>query len=115
MSTPSEPSAPDSLPQYLADGLPKQNRETLEDVRAFVDELLEHKEQLDEQPIQEDDLPGDAEILEDGPAGAIAIERRTCGDESCHCMNGGEKHGPYKYRAYWEDGTVKKEYLGKVE
>ena len=115
MNTPEEPSAPDSLPQYLADGLPKQNRETLEDVRAFVDALIEHKEQLDEQPIQDGDLPGDTEIIDEGPTGAIAAEYRTCGDESCHCMSGGEKHGPYKYRAYWEDGTVKKEYLGKAK
>lgn len=115
MSTPSEPSAPDSLPKYLADGLPKQNRATLEDIRAFVDELIEHKQQLDEQPIQEENLSGDVEVVEESPKGTVYKEYRTCGDESCHCMSGGEKHGPYKYRAKLEDGTVKKEYLGKVE
>lgn len=115
MSTLSELTAPDSLPKYLADGLPKQDRETLEDVRAFVDELIEHKQQVDEQPIQDEDLSGDAEIIEEGPTGTIAAEYRTCGDKSCHCMTDGEKHGPYKYRAYWEDGTVKKEYLGKAD
>lgn len=83
--------------------------------RRFVDALIEHKEQLDEQPIQEEDLAGDAEIIEDGPMGTIAVEYRTFGDESCHCMSSGEKHGPYRYRAYWKDGTVKKEYLGKAK
>ena len=71
--------------------------------------------QLDEQPIQEEDLSGDVEVVEEGPKGTVYKEYRTCGDESCHCMSGGEKHGPYKYRASWEDGTVKKEYLGKAE
>lgn len=110
-----EPVAPDSLPKYLADGLPKQDRETLEDAREYVDALLKYKEQLDEQPIETDDLSDDVEIVEEGSKGTIVVEHRTCGDESCQCMNDGEKHGPYKYRAYWEDGSVKKEYIGKVD
>ena len=115
MTEPTEPVTPNSLPKYLADGLPKQDKETLEDVREYVDELLEYKEQLDDQPIETDDLSGDVEIIEGGSKGTIVIEHRTCGDESCHCMNDGEKHGPYKYRAYWEEGSVKKEYIGKAD
>ncbi|WP_336364858.1 DUF6788 family protein [Halalkalicoccus salilacus] len=77
--------------------------------------LLNYRDLLAEQPIQEKDLAGDAEIIDDGPTGAIAVEYRRCGDESCHCMTGDEKHGPYNYRAKWEDGAVKKEYLAKTE
>lgn len=115
MTESAEPIAPGSLPKYLADGLPKQDQETLKDVREYVDGLLEYKEQLDDQPIEADDLSGDVEIIEEESKGTIVIEHRTCGDESCHCMNGGEKHGPYKYRAYWEEGSVKKEYIGKTD
>lgn len=111
----SEPVALNSLPKYLADGLPKQDQETLEDIREYVNALLEYKEQLDNQPIETDDLSDDIEVVDEGPKGTVVVEHRTCGDESCHCMSGGEKHGPYKYRAYWEDGSVKKEYLGKAE
>lgn len=114
MST-TEPAAPDSLPKYLADGLPKQDCETLEDVRVFVETLLEHKARLAERSIDAGDLPEDAEVVEQGPKGTVYLEYRTCGDESCHCMSGGEKHGPYKYRAYWADSSVKREYLGKTD
>ncbi|WP_336346065.1 DUF6788 family protein [Halalkalicoccus ordinarius] len=115
MTTPSEPVAPDSLPKYLADGLSKQDREILEDVREYVEALLNYHALLDEQPIDESYLPEDAELVEETPKGSIMNEFRTCGDESCHCMSGGEKHGPYRYRVYREEGEVKKEYLGKAE
>ncbi len=108
-----EPTVPESLPKYLADGLPKQDYETLNDISKYVEALINYREQLDDQPIQEE-LPADAEIVDEGPKGSIMIEYRTCGDESCHCMNGGEKHGPYRYRVYREDEAVKKEYLGKA-
>ncbi|WP_336364891.1 hypothetical protein [Halalkalicoccus salilacus] len=113
MST-TEPAAPDSLPKYLADGLPKQDGETLEDVQAFVATLLEHKASLADRPINAGDLPEDAEIVEHEPKRTVYLEHRTCGGESCHCISGGEKHGPYKYRAYWFDGSVKREYRGKT-
>ena len=114
MSTPEEPTAPDSLPKYLADGIPKQDRETLEDISEYVEALLTHKAQLAEQPIEADDLPDNAKLVET-PKGSNLIEYRTCGDESCHCLSGGKKHGPYRYRVYRESGSVKKEYLGKAE
>lgn len=117
MSTLTEPIAPDSLPKYLAKGLPKQDRETLEDVQDYVEALLNYRDLLDEQPIDGSELPNDAELVDEGPdsKGSILIEYRTCGDESCHCMIGDEKHGPYRYRVYRESGDVKKEYLGKAD
>lgn len=115
MSTPPEPAAPDSLPKYLVEGLPKQDEKTLKDAHAYIEALLNYREQLAEEPIREDDLAEDSEIVEDGPKGTILHEYRTCGDESCHCMSDGEKHGPYRYRAYRDGDTIRKEYLGKVE
>ncbi len=54
------PTAPSSLPNYLADGLPKQDDETLRKVQEYVDELLTTREQRQSEPVTEDELPGDA-------------------------------------------------------
>lgn len=109
------PNAPDSLPNYLAGGLPKQDVETLRDVQEFCEELIQDKQR----PVEED-IPTDAEPVEDhddsSKKGTVVKEKVTCGDENCACMNGGDKHGPYKYRYYRNDkGDVTSEYVGKAE
>jgi hypothetical protein len=113
MSTENQPSAPESLPKYIADGLPKQDIETLEDAREYIDELIEYQER----PVEPADLPDNAEPVEDGDdsqQGTIVEQYRTCGDETCSCMTGGEKHGPYNYRYWREDGELQSEYEGKA-
>ena len=110
--TPSEPPvAPASLPKYLRDGLPKQNRETLSETREYIDELLEWSQQS----IDDDQLPDDAEPIDEdknsSKGGTIVEELVTCGDETCKCIRKGEKHGPYRYRYYRKpDGTLTSEY-----
>lgn len=108
------PTTPSSLPNYLADGLPKQDDETLREVQEYVGELLAAREQRRSEPVTEDELPEDAQVLANESDGAVYLEYRTCGDESCSCMSGGAKHGPYKYRAYRDGDTVRREYLGKA-
>lgn len=56
-----------SLPQYLAEGFPKQDVEALSDAREFVDELVEWKQR----PVEDDDL------LTDAARRADANERKT--------------------------------------
>lgn len=108
------PNAPPTLPKYIAEGLPKQDDDTLQDARTYIDELLSDREQRRQQPVTETELPNDAELVESESSGAVYLEYRTCGDETCSCMSGGEKHGPYKYRAYRDGDTVRREYLGKA-
>jgi hypothetical protein len=108
------PTAPPTLPTYLAEGLPKQDDETLQDARNYIDDLLAAREQPQQEPVTEDELLGDADLIENNSSGAIYLEYRTCGDETCSCMSGGDKHGPYKYRAYRDGDTVRREYLGKA-
>ena len=108
------PTAPSSLPAYLAEGLSKQDDEALREAREYIDELLATREQRRDEPITEDELPASAELLENKSSSAVYLEYRTCGDESCSCMSGGKKHGPYKYRAYRDGDTVRREYLGKA-
>jgi hypothetical protein len=107
-----EPPAPESLPNYLADGIPKQDDATLRDIRDFADALLDHRQQA----VEPDDLPADAEPVDSsgGGKGTIVKEKVTCGDESCNCSESdGNKHGPYLYRYYYADGKVQSEYIGK--
>jgi hypothetical protein len=104
------PTAPLSLPKYLAEGLPKQNVEALSDACEYIDELIEWKQR----PVEDDDLPDSAESVddEDTERGTVVMEKVTCGDENCKCMTDGEKHGPYKYRYYRKsDGTPTSEYI----
>ena len=55
------PTAPPSLPKYLAEGLPKQDVAALSDAREYIDELIEWKQR----PIENDDLPQAAEPVGD--------------------------------------------------
>lgn len=104
------PTPPDSLPEYLADGLPKQDAETLEDARDYVDELLE----LRHRPVGVDELPDAAEPVDDDSdgKGTLTKERVKCGAD-CTC-NDGRGHGPYLYRYYREGGSLTSEYVGKA-
>lgn len=103
------PPPPQSLPSYLADGLPKQDDETLEDAREYIDELLE----IRRRPIDTEELPDNAEPIEDDNdgKGTLVKERVKCGAD-CTCNNG-RGHGPYLYRYYREDGSLTSKYIGK--
>ena len=100
----------DSLPKYLADGLPKQDTETLEDVRAYVDELIKYRSR----PVDKTDLPDDVEPVDEDDDGkrTLVKERVKCGAD-CTC-NDCRGHGPYLYRYYREDGKLTSEYVGKA-
>jgi hypothetical protein len=103
------PAAPDSLPKYIAEGLPKQDTVTLNEARDYIDELLEWQERS----IEIDDLPEGADPVEDDRKGGyIAKEKVKCGKSNCKCTSG-EKHGPYLYHYYRSDGGMKSKYVGK--
>lgn len=112
MMTNAPPVAPESLPKYLAEGIPKQETETLEDARDYIEALLEYRRR----PIDESELPENAEPIEDGQdsngKGTIVKERVKCGAD-CTC-NDGNGHGPYLYRYFREGGTLTSEYVGKA-
>ena len=86
------PTAPPSLPKYLAEGLPKQDSETLSETQEYLDELIEWKQR----PVDEDDLPASAEPVDgesDERTGTVVMEKVTCGDETCKCMTDGRNTG----------------------
>ena len=55
------PAPPGQLPKYLAEGLPKQDSETLAETREYIEELLAWRER----PVDEDDLPEAAEPVDE--------------------------------------------------
>lgn len=109
-----KPAPPETLPKYLAEGIPKQDTETLRDIHDYIENLIEYREQ----PISDDDLPETAEPInhpDSSSKGTIVKEKVKCGDDSCKCASGDEKsmHGPYLYRYYRNGGEMKSEYIGK--
>lgn len=108
-----EPIAPESLPKYLAEGLPKQDIGTLEDVIEYAEELIEYKDRA----LDLSELPENAEIVEQNDWSIITTEKVKCGDDSCWCSDAypDDGHGPYRYRYFRdESGDQTSEYLGKA-
>ena len=106
-------SPPDTLPKYLSEGLPKQDTDTLKKTREYLNTLIEHREQ----PVKPDEVPGKpADDPDQSKAGVVVEEYIKCGDDNCECSSGeqDDKHGPYLYRYYREDGKLKSEYEGKA-
>jgi hypothetical protein len=99
--------------KYLAEGLPKQDVDTLRDIREYVNALIKHREQ----PVEAGELPDTAEPVDrnDSGKGTVVKEKVKCGDETCKCASGNpaDMHGPYLYRYYREGGELTSEYLGK--
>lgn len=112
MSDSEPPSPPDSLPKYIAEGLPKQDNDTLRDIQGFIDELLEYRDKS----VEEVDISESAEIVDEDSSGqgTLVKETVTCGDDTCHCMKGRDEHGPYIYRYYYENGSLTSEYVRKA-
>jgi hypothetical protein len=112
---PNEPTPPEALPKYIAEGLPKQNINTLEAVIEYAEALIEYQSH----PPASEELPDTAEPIPDADSsgdGTVVKEWVKCGDESCQCTSGNQvdMHGPYKYRYYRSDGSLTSEYLGKA-
>ena len=55
-----QPSPPTSLPKYLAEGLPKQDTETLQKVQNYIEALIEYRDQS----VDTDELPEAAEPVD---------------------------------------------------
>ncbi len=113
---PTEPVAPDSLPNYLKNGVKKQDIDTLSELKEYVDDVITYRSQ----PVSNNDLPREAEQVnysDSDVQGTVLKELVKCGDESCACTdkspNKSDKHGPYLYRYYYQNGRLKSEYLGK--
>lgn len=104
------PDAPSSLPKYLREGIPKQDDETLRETIDWIEEILDDRDQ----DVTEEDIPDSGEKVGESGTTWYVKTRVKCGDETCHCAQGGaERHGPYIYAYWYENGSLTSEYKGK--
>ena len=91
---PTQPPAPNSLPQYLAEGVPKQSDADLRALQDWIDDLLEYRQDVAAQDIEASE--GESiEAVEESSGGTVVIKKVSCGKDNCKCQSG-ELHGPYK-------------------
>lgn len=107
-----QPSPPDGLPQYLADGVPKQDDDTLRALQGWIDELLDHREDIAADDIEVDEGEKIQDVQESS-GGTVVIKKVSCGKENCKCQRG-ELHGPYKYIVRRKGDGLKWDYRGPV-
>jgi hypothetical protein len=105
-----QPSPPDSLPKYIVDGVPKQSNESLRDLQAWIDELIEYRNDLSVEDIEADE----GEMIEEVDQGSTktkVTKKVPCGKDACsNCP-----HGPYLYFCWREGDKIVWEYEGPVE
>lgn len=105
-----KPEPPESLAKTVADGVERQDADTLRDVAEWAAALAEWKDrELTPDEVKEEAV-AEGEELEDveaGSSGVIVKKKIPCGKDC-----GGCPHGPYKYRAYRDGDTVKTDYVG---
>lgn len=108
-----KPRPPASIPQYVREGVERQDASTLRDLARWADALADHYDR----EIEADELAGEGEAVlvnvESSSDGTTVIKKVSCGKENCKCQDG-ELHGPYKYVVRREGDSVNWEYKGKV-
>jgi hypothetical protein len=96
----------------LADGIPKQSDDRLEDIRDWIDALLAYREDISPEDIEASD--GEAiESVEDADGGSVVIKKVSCGKNNCKCQRG-DLHGPYRYVVRRHGDSLQWEYKGAV-
>ncbi|SIS21953.1 DUF6788 family protein [Natronorubrum thiooxidans] len=109
---PTRLSAPDQLPQYLAEGVPKQDDESLQALQDWINELLAYRRDIATEDIDagEDES---IETIKESSEGTVVIKKVSCGKDNCKCRRG-ELHGPYKYVVRRKGDNLKWDYKGSV-
>jgi hypothetical protein len=105
-----QPQPPESVPKYLAEGVPKQDGGTRRELQEWIDELIAYRADISVDKIE----VGDEERLEDvddtGETTTV-IKKVPCGKESCSTC----PHGPYRYEVHRDGGSLAWEYKGAVD
>lgn len=105
-SEPPEP--PDEVPQYIADGLGRQDADDLEHVIEYARDLLAYRRSA---PSKEEVMDTDGEVIdtEQKDNYTEVIKKVECGKDCSGCP-----HGPYVYRVRYAPGGLKWEYRGPL-
>jgi len=107
-----QPIPPDGLPQYLAEGVPKQDDDTLRELQEWIHELLDYRQDVAADEIEVDEGEQIQDVQESS-SGTVVIKKVSCGKENCKCQRG-ELHGPYKYVVRRKGGKLEWDYRGPV-
>jgi hypothetical protein len=105
-----QPSPPESLPKYLAEGVPKQDDNTLRELQRWIDELIEYRADISADEIEVNDEES-LEAIDDTGGTTTVIKNVPCGKDACSTC----PHGPYRYEVYRDDGSLVWEYKGAVD
>lgn len=106
------PPAPNSLPQYLAEGVPKQDDTDLRTLHDWIDNLLEYRQDVAAEDIDADE--GESiEAVEESSGGTVVIKKVSCGKDNCKCQSGA-LHGPHKYIVSRQGDSLDWVYKGAV-
>jgi hypothetical protein len=109
---PARPPAPESLPQYLTDGIPKQDVADLHALQDWINDLLEYRQDVTVGDIDAGENES-IEDIEESNGGTVVIKKVSCGKANCKCQSG-ELHGPYKYVVRRQGDSLKWDYKGPV-
>ena len=105
-----QPQSPKSVPKYIAEGVPKQDDTTLQDLQEWIDALIEYRNDISAEEIEVSD---DESIEAVNPTGGTTtvIKKVPCGKDACSTC----PHGPYRYEVHREGGKLVWEYGGAVD
>lgn len=104
------PDAPDSLPKYLVEGVPKQSTDALRALRGWIDALLEYRADISAGDLESDEGEEIQDVDARGRTTTV-IKKVPCGKDSCSTC----PHGLYRYEVHREAGRLVWEYRGPVE
>ncbi|KZX46309.1 MULTISPECIES: hypothetical protein [unclassified Haloarcula] len=102
------PPAPDQIPQYIVEGLHRQDLQSLATIEEYTKTLQDFIEEQDDTPIEEDELASKNEKIvdTDEKGGWTYVKKKVpCGKDCKGCP-----HGPYMYRVKRENGKLKWDY-----
>jgi hypothetical protein len=105
-----KPTPSDTIPKYVAEGIARQDTDTLHAIIQYCERLIDHYNQ----EVDESELAGENEEVvdvEETEGGAVVIKKVPCGKESCSTC----PHGPYKYLVTREGESLNWEYKGATE
>jgi hypothetical protein len=106
MSSP-QPTPPPSIPQYILDGLDRQDAESLRDIASHAHALAEWKEAVAAEEIDEDDIVREDSIDDDDRPDDVPAKA---------CVTIKEINGNRYYYYQWRAGSkIKSQYKAPVE
>lgn len=106
-----EPTAPESIPQYVRDGIDRQGRDVLEEIVRYCESRLEYLAVEESGELEERELAeSDEQLVEVDEAsdGTRVIKRVPCGKNCDGCP-----HGPYLYLVTRDGDSVNWDYRGR--